>query len=50
MAGFPLIDFKATLNDGAYHEVDSGARLRDRGRAAFREGMRKARPSCWSRS
>lgn len=23
LAGYPVIDFKCTLNDGSYHEVDS---------------------------
>ena len=38
MAGFPCIDFKATLTDGAYHDVDSSVlafEIADR--AAFRE-------------
>src|ERR1700759_4605515 len=38
LAGFPVIDFKATLVDGAYHEVDSNALTFDiAARAAFRE-------------
>jgi elongation factor G len=38
LAGFPVIDFKATLIDGAYHEVDSNALTFDiAARAAFRE-------------
>jgi elongation factor G len=38
MAGFPVIDFKATLTDGKYHEVDSNALTFDiAARAAFRE-------------
>ena len=38
MAGFPVIDFKATLIDGKYHEVDSNALTFDiAARAAFRE-------------
>jgi elongation factor G len=38
MAGFPVIDFKATLVDGAYHEVDSNALTFDiAARASFRE-------------
>jgi elongation factor G len=36
--GFPVIDFKATLTDGKYHEVDSNALTFDiAARAAFRE-------------
>ena len=38
LAGFPVIDFKATLVDGKYHEVDSNALTFDiAARAAFRE-------------
>jgi elongation factor G len=45
IAGFPTIDFKATLTDGAYHDVDSSALAFEiAGRAAFREGIRQAKP------
>jgi elongation factor G len=38
LAGFPVIDFKATLVDGAFHEVDSNALTFDiAARASFRE-------------
>ena len=38
LANFPLIDFKATLVDGAYHEVDSNVLTFEiAARAAFRE-------------
>jgi len=38
LAGFPVIDFQATLTDGKYHEVDSNALTFDiAARAAFRE-------------
>jgi elongation factor G len=38
LAGFPVIDFKATLVDGAYHEVDSNPLTFEiAARAAFRE-------------
>jgi elongation factor G len=38
IAGFPVIDFQATLIDGAFHEVDSNALTFEiAGRAAFRE-------------
>ena len=44
-AGFPTIDFKATLVDGAYHDVDSSVLAFEiAARAAFREGMKKAGP------
>jgi elongation factor G len=43
LAGFPVIDFKVTLVDGAYHDVDSSVMAFEiAGRAAFREGARKA--------
>jgi elongation factor G len=45
LAGFPMIDFKAVLIDGAYHDVDSSALAFEiASRAAFREGMAKASP------
>ena len=45
IAGFPCIDFKATLNDGAYHDVDSSVLAFEiAARAAFREGIVKANP------
>jgi len=43
LAGFPVIDFKVTLIDGAYHDVDSSVLAFEiAARAAMREGMRKA--------
>jgi elongation factor G len=43
LAGFPVVDFKVTLTEGAYHDVDSSTLAFEiAGRAAFREGMRKA--------
>jgi len=46
IAGFPTIDFKATLVDGAFHDVDSSALAFEiAARAAFREGMPKAGPA-----
>ena len=43
--GFPVIDCKAILYDGAYHEVDSSAMAFEiASRAAFREVMQKASP------
>ena len=46
MAGFPTIDFKATLVDGAYHDVDSSVMAFEiAARAAFREGIAQASPT-----
>jgi elongation factor G len=43
--GFPIVDLKFTLLDGAYHEVDSSAVAFDiAGRAGFREAVVKAAP------
>ena len=43
IAGFPMIDFKVTLTDGAYHDVDSSALAFEiAARAAFREGAQQA--------
>ena len=45
VAGFPMIDFKATLVDGAYHDVDSSALAFEiAARAAWREGLPKCAP------
>ncbi|SLN40121.1 elongation factor G [Oceanibacterium hippocampi] len=45
LAGFPLIDAKITLTDGAYHDVDSSVMAFEiAGRAAFRELCQKAGP------
>lgn len=44
-AGFPMTDFKATLTDGAYHDVDSSSLAFEiAARAAFREGVAKCAP------
>ncbi len=43
LAGFPVIDFKVTLVDGAYHDVDSSVLAFEiAARAAMREGLKKA--------
>jgi elongation factor G len=43
LAGFPMLGVKASLVDGAYHDVDSSALAFEiAARAAFREGARKA--------
>ncbi len=45
LAGFPVIDLKVTLVDGAYHEVDSSVLAFEiAARAAFKEGVMKAAP------
>ena len=45
LAGFPVIDFKATLIDGAFHDVDSSVLAFEiASRAAFRELRERASP------
>jgi elongation factor G len=45
LAGFPVIDFKATLIDGAYHDVDSSVLAFEiASRAAFKELREKGAP------
>ena len=45
LAQFPTVDFRATLFDGSYHDVDSNALTFEiAAKACFREGIRKASP------
>jgi elongation factor G len=45
LAGFPVIDFKATLYDGGYHDVDSSVLAFEiASRAAFRELRERGNP------
>ncbi|MGA2169886.1 MAG: elongation factor G [Terracidiphilus sp.] len=45
LAGFPVVDFKATIYDGSYHEVDSNElSFKMAGRIAFRKCMEACKP------
>jgi elongation factor G len=45
LAGFPVVDLKVTLVDGAYHDVDSSALAFEiASRAALREALQKGGP------
>ncbi|MCX6151555.1 MAG: elongation factor G [Ignavibacteriales bacterium] len=45
IAGFPVVDIKAKLYDGSYHDVDSDEiSFKVAGSMAFREGAKKAKP------
>jgi len=46
LAGYPVVDFKVTLYDGSYHEVDSNElSFKTAGRIAFRKAMEQAKPT-----
>ncbi len=45
LAGYPVVDFKATVYDGSYHDVDSNElSFKKAGRLAFRKAMEQAKP------
>jgi elongation factor G len=46
LAGYPMVDFKATVFDGSYHAVDSSEMsFKMAGSLAFKDGMSRARPT-----
>jgi elongation factor G len=45
LAGYPVVDFKATVYDGSYHDVDSNEMsFKMAGRLAFRKAMESCKP------
>ena len=46
LAGYPVVDFRVTLYDGSYHDVDSNKlSFKTAGRIAFRKAMEQAKPT-----
>jgi elongation factor G len=46
LAGYPMVDFKVTLYDGSYHDVDSNdLSFQLAGRLAFKKAMEQAKPT-----
>ncbi|RLE00875.1 MAG: elongation factor G [Candidatus Aminicenantes bacterium] len=46
LAGYPVVDFKVTLYDGSYHEVDSSdIAFKIAASMAFKKGMKEAKPT-----
>ncbi|MEP6961071.1 MAG: elongation factor G [Acidobacteriota bacterium] len=46
LAGYPVVDFKVTVYDGSYHDVDSSEMaFKLAARKAFKAGMEQAKPS-----
>ncbi len=46
LAGFPVVDFKCTVYDGSYHDVDSSEMaFKLAARKAFKAGMQEAKPA-----
>ena len=45
LAGFPVLDFKATVFDGSYHDVDSSEMaFKIAGSMAFKDAAKRAKP------
>ena len=46
LAGYPVVDFKAVVYDGSYHDVDSNElSFKTAGRLAFKKGMEVCKPA-----
>jgi elongation factor G len=50
LAGYPMVDFRASVFDGSFHPVDSSEMsFKMAGSLAFKDGMARARPTLLDR-
>ena len=49
LAGFPVVDFRVSLYDGSFHDVDSSdMAFKIAGSMGFKKGWSRPTPPCWN--